>query len=385
MDSPFQYNKYVTGQHFIGRKEDCGILMNLLSNGENVVLWEPTGTGKKSLVYQVLTKMKLSGTIFTAGSFSALSVRTADDFFILLGTTVIRMLASTPENYEKIVTGCLAGTHFVFDRKAFADRDIILSTNWDLDENDHMAILRLPYILSSGRPERIHLIIDEFQNIDLTGEGDRIFSLMEKVMDEVKAAGGSRFSYIFLGSRVNAMADIFIGRHHFYRRVQRLPMSKVDEREIVEHIIKGFLASGKVADRDLLSGACRLLRCNLFYINHFTSISDALSKGYIMEPVMLEALKTLLAIHTGRFVATMSDLTTFQVSFLRAVVDGHLKFSTAEVIKKYSLNSSANVRRLKDALMKKEILTFEGQDERPVILDPLFEYWLKNHYFNTNP
>ena len=50
MDSPFQYNKYVTGQHFIGRKEDCGILMNLLSNGENVVLWEPTGTGKKSLV-----------------------------------------------------------------------------------------------------------------------------------------------------------------------------------------------------------------------------------------------------------------------------------------------------------------------------------------------
>ena len=46
---------------------------------------------------------------------------------------------------------------------------------------------------------------------------------------------------------------------------------------------------------------------------------------------------------------------------------------------------TGNVRRLKDALMKKEILTFEGQDERPVILDPLFEYWLKNHYFNTNP
>jgi hypothetical protein len=31
--------------------------------------------------------------------------------------------------------------------------------------------------------------------------------------------------------------------------------------------------------------------------------------------------------------------------------------------------------------MKKEILTFEGQDERPVLLDPLFEYWLRNTYF----
>ncbi|MGN0202855.1 MAG: hypothetical protein ACI399_08145 [Candidatus Cryptobacteroides sp.] len=385
MDGPFPYNKYVTGQNFIGRKEDCNILMNLLSNGENVALWEPIGTGKKSLVYQVLTKMKVSSAAFTAGFFSALSVRTEEEFFVRLGTAVIRMLASTPKDYEKIVTSCLAGTHFVFDRKAFEDRDIILSTNWDLDENDCLAILRLPYILASGQSGRVFLIIDEFQNIDLTEDGDRIFNMMEKVMDEVKAAGGSRFSYIFLGSRVNAMADIFIARHHFYRRVQRLPLSKVDEREIVEHLIKGFLASGKVADRELLSGACRLLKCNLFYINHFTSISDSLSKGYIMETVMLEALKTLLAIHTGRFIAMMSDLTTFQVSLLKAVVDGNAKFSTAEVIRKYSLNSSANVRRLKDALMKKEILTFEGQDERPVILDPLFEYWLKNHYFKSNP
>ena len=51
---------------------------------------------------------------------------------------------------------------------------------------------------------------------------------------------------------------------------------------------------------------------------------------------------------------------------------------------KYSLNSSANVRRLKDALMKKEILTFVGEDAKPVILDPLFEYWLRNYYFKKN-
>ena len=34
MDSPFFYNKYVTGQHFMGRKEDCTILGNLLSHKE---------------------------------------------------------------------------------------------------------------------------------------------------------------------------------------------------------------------------------------------------------------------------------------------------------------------------------------------------------------
>ncbi len=383
MDSPFLYNKYVTGQHFIGRKEDCAILANLLSQGENVALWEPVGTGKKSIVHQVLTRMKVSGSRFTVGDISALDIRSGEAFARRLGSAIIRLVASTPDEYSRIVNTYLSGTHFVFDQTAYSASDTILSTNWDLDDDDIRAVLRLPYRLAQDRGERIYLIIDEFQNLDLADDGEKLFKLMEGVMDEAKGIGNKLFSYIIIGSMYNAMRDIFVKRHFFYRRVERLALSKVDEREIVEHIIKGFLASGKVIDRDLIGGACRLFKCNLFYINHFTSICDSLSKGYIMEPVLLEALDTIISINRGRFVAAMHDLTTFQVSLLKAIIDGYTKFSTAEVIRKYSLNSSANVRRLKDALMKKEILTFEGDDERPVIFDSLFEYWLKNYYFKN--
>ena len=384
MDSPFLYNRYVTGQHFIGRKEDCAILGNLLTQSENVVVWEPFGAGKKSLVHQVFTKMKVNGDRFTVGEMTALDIREGESFVKRLGAAVIRLVASTPDEYEKIVTAYMEGTHWVFDRKAFSDRDIILSTNWDLDDKDLKSVLRLPYVLAAERGEKTFMIIDEFQNLDLADDGERIFKLMEEVMDEAKAEGLRIFSYIFIGSQVNAMEDIFIKMHFFYRRATRLKLSRVDEREIVEHIIKGFLASGKVIDRDLISGACRLFKCNLFYINHFTSVCDSLSKGYIMEPVLLEALATVMAINRGRFISMMNDLTTFQVSLLKAIIDGYSKFSTAEVIRKYSLNSSANVRRLKDALMKKEILTFVGEDAKPVILDPLFEYWLRNYYFKKN-
>ena len=384
MDSPFLYNKYVTGQRFIGRKEDCAILANLLSQGENVVLWEPVGTGKKSIVHQVLTRMRVSGGRFVTGDITALDVRSNDTFFKRFGSAVIRLVASTPDEYAQTVARYLSGTHFVFDKNAYSNSDTILSTNWDLDDDDYLAVLRLPYRLAEDRRERIFMIIDEFQNLDLTEDGEKVFKLMEQVIDEGRLAVNRGFSFIFLGSMYNAMRDIFVKRHFFYRRVERMRLSPVDEREIVEHIIKGFLASGKVIDRDLIGGACRLFKCNLFYINHFTSICDSLSKGYIMEPVLLEALETILSIHRGRFVAIMNDLTTFQVSLLKAITDGYTKFSTAEVIRKYSLNSSANVRRVKDALMKKEILTFEGDDERPVIFDPLFEYWLKNSYFKNN-
>lgn len=384
MDSPFLYNKYVTGQHFIGRKEDCTILGNLLSQSENVAIWEPYGTGKKSIVHQVLTRLRVTGVRFNTGEMTALDIRAGEAFIRRLGTAVIRLVASTPDEYSQIVAKHLAGTHFVFDPRAFSDSDTILSTNWDLDDDDFRAVLRLPYLLSSERGEKMLLVIDEFQNVDLTEDGEKIFRMMEQIIDEMRQAGVRSFSYIFMGSQANAMSDIFRKRHFFYRRVERVKLSRVDEREIVEHIIKGFLASGKVIDRDLISGACRLFKCDLHYINHFTSICDSLSKGYIMEPVLLEALETMLAIHRGRFIAVMNDLTTFQVSLLKAIIDGYTKFSTAEVIRKYRLNSSANVRRLKDALMKKEILAFVGEDERPLIFDPLFEYWLKNTYFKND-
>ena len=381
MDSPFLYNRYVTGQHFICRKEHCTILGNLLSQGENVSIWETRGTGKRSLIQQTLTKIRIEGTRFITADLSALDIRSAEVFVKRMGSTLVRTVASTPDEYAAVVARYLGGTHFVFDRKAFSDHDAILSLNWEMDEQDMLAVLRLPYLLAEERPERMFLIVEEFQSLDLADDGEKLFAALSQVMDEMRAAGRRNFSWIFTGSRVNAMADIFQHRRYFTRRVTRVHLSPVDEKNIVEHIIKGFLSSGKVIDRDLVAGACRLFKCNLFYINHFTSICDSLSKGYIMEPVLLEALQSVVAVHSGRFVAMMSDLTTFQVNLLHAVIDGYTKFSTAEVIRKYGLNSSANVRRLKDALMKKEILTFEGQDERPVLLDPLFEYWLRNTYF----
>ena len=76
----------------------------------------------------------------------------------------------------------------------------------------------------------------------------------------------------------------------------------------------------------------------------------------------------------------MDDLTDHQLSLVEAALDGVVRFSASDVIEKYELNSSANVRRVKDALKKKEVLTFNEKDE-PEILDPLFEYWLRKHFF----
>ena len=187
-------------------------------------------------------------------------------------------------------------------------------------------------------------------------------------------------TFIFTGSEVNAMKNIFQQRRLFYRQVEHVCLSEVNDKEIIEYIVKGFLTSGKVIDRELLTGMCNLFRNNLFYINHFIAICDSLSKGYIMEPILIEALDHILAIHEPRFKTTVNNLTTHQLNLLKAILDGVTKFSASPIIQQYGLNSSANVKRIKDALMKKEIITFNEKDE-PSFLDPLFEYWIRTYFF----
>lgn len=374
------YSKYVTGKGNIGRKTEARAIANLLSQGENIVIYEAPKTGKTSLVQQAFFNMKSSGTDFVSASVSLLNVRTLRDLATRLGSEVLHAAYGSPQDYSPIVEALLPGTHFVFDPQRYADCGEILSLNWELDQDDLKAALSLPYRAARKCGRKIYVLLDEFQNIMLTEDGDRACRLMEEVFRELDAEDKAAASYIFTGSKVNAMHEIFGTKKYFFRQAERVKIGEIDTREIIDHVIRGLLASGKVIDRDLLLGVCKLFRNNICYINHFSAICDSLTKGYIMEPILNEALSTIVSIHEPRFIATMEDLTTFQVSLLRAVLDGQTKFTSSDVIEQYALNSSANVRRLRDALCKKEIITFSDNGV-PSVIDPLFEYWARRYYF----
>ena len=383
MDSAFIYNRYVTGKHNIGRKSEGMILQNLLGNGENVVIYEPPKTGKMSLIQQTFYNMRISGSAFSVAEFSLLGVRSAEAFMLRMGDTVLRTVCATPDEYADAVSTYLGGTHFVFDRQLFAAEDKVLSLSWDAGEADLEAILSLPKRIAAANEKRFYILISEFQDLGLFDAGEDICRKLDAMLRACSPEEKRLCSFIFTGSQVNAMKEIFEHKGIFFRSAEHLAVGPVDTKEIIDYVVRGFLVSGKVIERDLLLGVCKLFRQNIWYINHFSAICDSLSKGFITEATLMEALDMLLSIHQPRFVAVMEGLTTFQSNLLRAILEGHLKFSSAEVIKRYELSSSANVKRLKEALCKKEIITFDEQD-RALVLDPLFEYWAKKYYFGIN-
>ena len=378
MDTPFVYDNYVTGKNFVGRKLECTILSNLLETGSQVSLYEPPKSGKMSVIQQTLFNMRAVGKQFSVAWVNLFNVRTVYDFLKKFGTAVIKPLYSTPAEYADVVSRHLAGTHFLFDPARFASHEEIVCLNWEPDENDIEQMLRLPFRIAEDRGMPCFVVIEEFQNLTWAKDYDyeKVFHVLEKIFAERNTSA----SYIITGSQVNAMKNIFEERKFFYRKVDHLPLQDVEDKDIIEHIIRGFRTSGKVIERDLVIGACKLFRSNMWYLNHFVAICDSMSRGYLNEGILMEALKTIVSVNEPRFLAIVNDLTDHQLSLMKAILDGVVKFSASEIIDKYSLNSSANVRRVKDALKKKEVITFNEKDE-PVILDPLFEYWITKYFF----
>lgn len=378
MDTPFVYDNYVTGKNFVGRKMECTILSNLLEAGEQISMYEPPKSGKMSVIQQTLFGMRAAGRQFSVAWLNLYNVRTIYDFLKRFGTAVIKPLYSTPAEYAEVVSRYLADTHFLFDPARFASHEEIVCLNWQPDANDIEQMLRLPYRIAEDRGVPFYVVIEEFQNLMRAKDLDFeiVFHVMEKIFSERRKTA----SYIITGSQVNAMKYIFEEKKYFYRLVDHLALQDVEDKDIIEHIIRGFRTSGKVIERDLVIGACKLFRSNMWYLNHFVAICDSMSRGFLNEAILMEALKTIISVNEPRFMAIINDLTDHQLSLMRAVVDGVVKFSASEVIDRYGLNSSANVRRVKDALKKKEVLTFNEKDE-PVILDPLFEYWITKYYF----
>ena len=76
------------------------------------------------------------------------------------------------------------------------------------------------------------------------------------------------------------------------------------------------------------------------------------------------------------FVGQIETMTGTQVNFLKAVLDGETAFSSQENLKKYRLGSSANLKKIKNALISREIIDISAQ--KVDILDPVFKLWLKS-------
>lgn len=338
---PFSYEKIAAGKSILGRDAEVSALVNSICNkGKGAAIYEPPQSGKEMVVREALDILSSNGFDYILCEFSLFNVCTEEGFLDLL-------------------------------RSKFSDGRPQTDTGpLPADE-----VLELPQIVAKESSRHVIVYIKEFQNV-LKFE-NRDFSA-----DDLSRlwSGHKDVHYILTGSMVNAMKSLFEERRLFSSMTTIIEFAPLGRKLLTNYITSSFLLYGRVIENAEALEICTVAGCRMSLVDQICSICFVQPAGYINRTIVNRAKDRIISRNEPYFRHIMADLTSNQISFLKAVLDGVRRFSSADIMDAYKLNSSANVFRIKDALKKKEVITFD-RDDTPKIIDPLFEYWLRYYYF----
>jgi len=351
MELPFTYDKPISGKKLIGRKNEIDTaIRSIMVDKKNLAIYGAPRSGKESFVRETLNILKSKKFNYILCEIDLFNIRSETEFIELFRRKIVEVF--------KDIT-----------------RNSILPFEVNTERLPPKKILELPDIISQESGCHIIVYFKEFQNI-LTFESPSCgISVLDKLWSRHQYA-----IYIFTGSFTNMMKYIFLEKKYFYDRVTPIEMLPPQKNQVIDYITKSLLNQGRVIEQEQADDIYEITGGNLWYINQMCAILVSMPIGYPNQKIIDQVRKTLLSVNIPRYMQTMLDLTPNQINFLKAVLDKVQKFSSSKILEEYRLNSSANVFRLKDALKKKEVITFDNEDSAR-ILDPLFEYWLKHYYF----
>ena len=97
--------------------------------------------------------------------------------------------------------------------------------------------------------------------------------------------------------------------------------------------------------------------------------------------IIEKALNDLIHHFDDHFLRIAESMTTKQLSFLQALIEGNQKLHTKTIREAYHLGSSSNVSKIKINLENKEII--QSGDMGIGFTDPVFREWLRRRYFGS--
>lgn len=351
MDYTFSYETVATGDGIVGRSEQIHHFMEAFDkDNRHIAMYGAPRSGKETVILEALERLRRGGRKFHVCEIDLFNVRSYPE------------LAST---FRSSMQQCFREVN----------KGLMLPFDIDITAIPDSKLFDLPEIMAEEANCQIVIYFKEFQNI-LSCEGEEL--PLDKL--DRQWAKQKRVKYILTGSFVNMMKSMMEERKLFYYTSILVELPRLDRRKVCDFITSSFLKLGRVIEAEEAMEICDIASCDMWYVKQMCSTCYSQPAGYINRKVVNHAARTLISVHAPRFKQIMNDLTVNQINFIKALIDGVDKFSSADILDRYRLNSSANVFRIKDALKKKEVVEFD-RDDNARILDPLFEYWLRNIYF----
>ena len=164
----------------------------------------------------------------------------------------------------------------------------------------------------------------------------------------------------------------------FYRFGDMMFLPKIANEEWRKFIVERFADTKKSITTDLAGYLAEQVENHPYYVQQLAQYTWLRTQQTCTKTIVDEALQSMLDSLNLQFVNLMDTLTEKQRSFLCAVSEGVKNFSSSDTLQHYQLGTSGNIRILKDALKKRDLIDVTGKDIQ--IQDPLLKRWIVQEY-----
>lgn len=377
METPFIYGKVATGNYFTNREDESKLLKQNFLSGTNTILISPRRWGKTSLVNKVANEINSSKKEIKIIQLDMFNIRTEEDFYKTLSENLLQAVSNKIEelisNTQKFMKQWVPKITFSPD----AQQEFSFGLNWEEIKKQPDEILGLAETIAQEKSIKIIVCIDEFQNISYFKEP---LAFQKKLRSHWQTHQG--VSYCLYGSKRHMLMDVFTNPSMpFYKFGSLIFLGKIQENYWIPFIQKQFRNTNKKITKKLSLEIASLAKNHPYYVQQLAQLCWLRTEKEATDSIIEDALDSMVLQLSLLFQNITESLTTNQVNYLKALLDEQKMFSSKKTIENYKLGTSANVNRLKKALIDKEIIDDRGNEIE--MLDPIFAIWLKKYYFKS--
>lgn len=371
-ENPFVFGKSVEGDYFTDREEETRRLEANLTHGINTVLISPRRWGKTSLVKKVIANNRRDDVRYVL--LDMFYCKSESVFYHMLANEVIRQTSSRLDEWIENGKRFLSNITPKFSFGSDPMNDFTISFEWNPKDGTDIEILQLPEKIAEKKNIRVVVCFDEFQQI---GTFEDPLNLQKKLRSVWQHQ--QNVTYCMFGSKMHMMESLFSDASRpLYKFGDILFLKKIPTEEWVSFITSRFSATGKTITEEQAEKICNITDNLSSYVQQMAWIVWYKANPIVTDSMIDDAVKDLLEQNKVFFQRDVESLTELQLNFIVALADGvETGLTKRDVIRKYHLQTSANVQGVKNSLISKEFIDNEG--DRIYISDPIFKLWINRN------
>ena len=352
IENPFVFGRAAEGTYFTDRTEDARRLSANLAHGINTILISPRRWGKTSLVKKVINETDRPDTRYVF--IDIFDCKSEYDFYRSFANEIVKQTSSKIDEWVETAKTFLSNISPKFSFGTDPMNDFSLSFEWSPKDNTEKEILQLPQKIAQKKNIRLVVCLDEFQQVADFSDSITFQKKLRSVFNEKSMP--------------------------FYKFGDMMFLKKIPTEEWIPFISNKFRETGKMISEEQVAKICELTENLSSYVQHLAWIVWYKSDKVVRNKDIDDAINDLLEQNKVFFQREVEQLSEFQLNFLKALANGVSSgFSRKEIIKKYRLESSANIQSVKKSLLKKGIIDI---DEQTVTFDDsIFKLWMQRQRF----